>query len=151
MRFHRAVLDALEARLNSGLAQPPIERVLIVLCANWGVCLALNPELMGLAIFAPDRAYMPVWTWSSLALMAAGFEIAGLTLRRFGQPHWLLRWLGLTLMTAFWVGLVERYIAAGIHLAPWLGLNAVFAWLSFLNSARLFLHRPRADARDDAA
>lgn len=145
MRFNVAILRRVEPWLDSGIAQPPIERVLIALCLIWGVCLATNPDLMSLPIFAPHRAYVPAWTWATLALSASVLELGGLALRRQGRPHWVFRWAGLSLMTAFWVGLVERYIAAGNFLLPWLYLNAVFAWLSFLNSARLFLHRPPAD------
>lgn len=150
MRFNVALLQRIESWLESGAAQPPIERVLITLCLIWGICLAANPDLMSLPIFAPDRAYVPAWTWAALALSASTLEISGLALRSVGRSHWMTRWVGLSLMTAFWVGLVERYITAGIIFAPWLWLNAVFAWLSFLNSARLFLHRPPADGGGSA-
>jgi hypothetical protein len=150
MRLDLAIMRRVEPWLESGVAQPPIERVLITLCLIWGICLALNPGLLSLPIFAPERAYVPVWSWATLSLSAATLELGGLALRGVGRPHWSLRWMGLSLMTAFWVGLVERYIAAGIWLAPWLWLNLVFAWLSFLNSARLFLHRPPAGGGGDA-
>lgn len=147
MRFNIAIVQRVDLWLESGVAQPPIERVLISLVLIWGICLTFNPALMELPIFAPHRSFWPVWLWAALALAAATLEFTGLTLRRYHRPHWYVRWAGLTLMTAFWAGLVIKYISAGDLLVPWLGLNAVFAWLSFLNSARLFLHRPTADPR----
>jgi hypothetical protein len=149
MRFNLAIWRRAEPVLTSGIAQPPVERVVLAACVFWGVALYANPAVMDLPIFVMHRAAYPASTWGIVALSAALFEAGGLALRRFGQSHWLVRWIGMSLMTAFFAGLTVKYAATGEWLTPWTPLNAMFAWLSFACSARLFVLRPAAERRGD--